>query len=153
MMNPELRNARLNLDRRLSQLKPEDRFKAPPRGWSKAIRTAIGMTGVQFAARLGVAPQTADALERSETNGTIQLATLRRAADALDCVLVYAFVPKTSLEEAVNDRARKLALKHLAEVSHSMKLEGQNTGDDDLEERIQDYIRNHLAERDLWRMP
>lgn len=153
MMNPELRNARRNLDRRLSQLKPEDRFKVPPKGWSKAIRTAIGMTGVQFAARLGVTPQTADALERSETNGTIQLATLRRAADALDCTLVYAFVPKTSLDEAVNDRARKLALNHLSKVAHSMKLEGQNTGGDDLEERIQDHIRNHLAERDLWRVP
>jgi hypothetical protein len=31
-----------------------------------------------------------------------------------------------------------------------MKLEAQETGDTDLEERIEAYIRNHLKERDLW---
>jgi len=153
MKNRELYNARRNLDRRLAPLKPEERFKVPPKGWSKAIRTALGMTGVQFAKRLGVSPQTADALERSEANGKIQLETLRRAAEALDCNLVYALVPKKSLEQSVNDRARKLALSNLARVSHTMKLEAQETDSSGLEERIEDYIRNYITERDLWNLP
>src|SRR5262245_57390023 len=92
--------ARQRLDERLAALKPTDRFRAPPRGWIRAIRDALGMTGVQFARRLRVRPQSLDAVERSEANGTIQLKTLRRAAEALDCTLVYALVPNSSLEEA-----------------------------------------------------
>jgi predicted DNA-binding mobile mystery protein A len=59
------------------------------------------MTGVQFARRLRIRPQSAEAVEKSEANGTIQLQSLRRAAEALDCTLVYALVPKTSLEGVV----------------------------------------------------
>lgn len=152
MKNRELTNARRNLDQRLAPLKPEERFKAPPRGWSKAIRTALGMTGVQFAKRLGVSPQTADALERSEADGKIQLETLRRAAEALDCTLVYALVPKKNLQQAINDRARKLALRHLSQVAHTMKLEAQETNGNDLEQNIEDYIRDHVSERDIWNL-
>jgi predicted DNA-binding mobile mystery protein A len=113
MMNRELQNARRTLDKRLAKLKPVEQFKSPPRGWSKAIRTALGMTGAQFAKRLSVSPPTVVSLERSEANGKIQIETLRRAAEALDCTLVYAFVPKTSLEQNINGRARKRAMEHL----------------------------------------
>ena len=79
--------------------------------------------------------------------------SLSRAAEALDCNLVYALVPKKSLEQSVNDRARKLALSNLARVSHTMKLEAQETDSSGLEERIEDYIRNYITERDLWNLP
>ena len=143
--------ARQRLDERLMPLKPEDRFRAPPKGWIKAIREALGMTGVQFAGRLGVSPQSIDALEKSEANGTAQLNTLRRAADELGCMLVYALVPKTSLEGAVAERARKIAIQEMGRVAHTMKLEAQETGDEDIEARIEAYIRDTLKERDLWR--
>ncbi len=94
-MKKSMRNkARVRLDERLLPLKPEDRFRVPPKGWIRAIRDAIGMTGVQFAKRLGVRPQSVDGLEKSEANGSIKLDTLRRAAEELDCTLVYALVPK-----------------------------------------------------------
>ena len=54
--NPKQR-ARQRLDGRLLALKPEDRFHAPPKGWLRAIRDAVGMTGVQFAKRLDSAPE------------------------------------------------------------------------------------------------
>jgi len=75
--------ARQRLDERLQPLKPVDRFRSPPKGWLRAIRDALGMTGVQFAGRLGIRPQSVEALERSEANGAIQLKTLRRAAALL----------------------------------------------------------------------
>ena len=50
-------HARQRLDERLSPLKPEDRFHPPPKGWIRAIRDTIGMTGAQLASRLGVRPQ------------------------------------------------------------------------------------------------
>lgn len=150
-MKRDSRNkARKRLDERLLPLKPEDRFRAPPKGWIRAIRDALGMTGVQFAAKLGVRPQSVDALEKSEANGSIKLDTLRRAAEALDCTVVYALVPNTSLEEMVRSRARTIAMRDLGRVSHTMKLEAQGTGDADLETRIDAYIRDNLNERDLW---
>jgi predicted DNA-binding mobile mystery protein A len=111
------------------------------------------MTGVQYAARLKIRPQSLEALERSEATGAIQLKTLRRAAEALDCTLVYALVPNSSLEEAVRARARKIAVRDLGRVAHTMKLEAQSTSDANLEDRIEAYIRDQLKERDLWNEP
>ena len=145
--------ARQRLDARLLAIKPEDRFRPPPKGWVRAIREALGMTGVQFAARLGIRPQSVEALEKSEANGAIQLKTLRRAAEALDCTLVYALVPNTSLDRVVRERARKIAMRDLGRVAHTMKLEAQETGDADLEARIDAYIRNTLKEREIWNEP
>lgn len=142
--------ARQRLDDRLAPLKPAERFRAPPKGWVRAIRDALGMTGVQFAKRLRISPQSVEALEKSEASGTIKLDTLRRAAEALDCTLVYALVPNDSLEGAVRTRARQIALRDLARVAHTMKLEAQETGDATLEARIEAYIRDTLKERDLW---
>jgi predicted DNA-binding mobile mystery protein A len=149
-MKKELgQRARQSIDERLSGLKPEDRFRPPPKGWIRAIRDALGMTGVQLAARMKVRPQTVEALEKSESLGSVQLSTLRRAAEALDCTLVYALVPNSSLEEAVKERARKIAQHDLERVAHTMKLEAQETGDAGREERIEEYIRS-LKDRDLW---
>ncbi len=144
--------ARQAIDKRLSGLKPENRFTPPPKGWIRAIRDALGMTGVQLAKRLSVRPQTVDALERSEASGSIQLGTLRRAAAALDCTLVYALVPNSSLEGAVAARAHMIAVREFERVAHTMKLEAQETGNAGKEERIEDYARS-LDVRRLWDEP
>lgn len=153
MGNEARQRARQRLDERLLSSKPEDCLTPPPNGWIKAIREALGMTAVQFARRLHVKPQTAEALEKREAAGTIQLNTLRRAAEALDCRLVYALVPKSSLEGAVRERARAIAVRELGRVARTMALEAQATGDADLEARVESYIRNELRERDLWNEP
>lgn len=147
------KRARERLDERLAPLKPGERFRAPPKGWVRAIRDALGMSGVQYARRLRVRPPSVAALEASEENGTIQLKTLRRAAEALDCTLVYALVPNDSLEGAVRVRARKIALRDLGRVAHTMKLEAQETPDGATDERLEAYIRDRVKERDLWDEP
>ena len=59
--------------------------------------------------------------------------TLVRVADALECELVYALVPRRgSLEEIVNSRARKVATSLVERIAGSMALEAQPT---DVEER------------------
>lgn len=138
------------LDERLASAKPIDRLMPPPKGWIRAIRDAIGMSGSQLGKRMGVAQQTVTAIEQSEENGTIQIQTLRKVAEALGGRLVYAIVPDTSLEAIIRDRARELALKALTRVSHTMRLEDQETSKTDLEARIDDFIRNELRDRDLW---
>lgn len=147
------RHSRQRLDERLAVLKPENRFDAPPKGWIRAIREAIGMSGVQLASRLGIRPQTVQTIEISEAAGSIQVDTLRRAAEALDCTLVYALVPKTSLENSVRRRARNIAIRDLQRISHSMRLEAQETGDAKIEDRIEAYIRDEIKDRDLWNEP
>lgn len=149
-MNTALRTrARTRLDERLSVLRAPE-LAPPPKGWIKAVREALGMTGQQFAARMGIKPPTVIDLEKSEALGTIQLKTLSRAADALGCKLVYALVPRTSLQDAVEARARKIAMRALKRVAHTMKLEDQSVAESDLERQIQNYIRNEIKDRDLW---
>ena len=81
----------------------------PEGGWIREIRAALGMSGRQLAARMGLSQSAVSQLEQSELDGRVQLETLGRAAAALDCDLVYALVPRTSLEETVRTRARVLA--------------------------------------------
>lgn len=145
--------ARERLDERLGPLKAAERFRAPPKGWVRAIRDALGMSGVQYARRLRIQPSSVAALEASEENGAIQLKTLRRAAAALDCTLVYALVPNDTLGGAVRARARKIALRDLERVAHTMKLEAQDTPNSSTDERVEAYIRDNLKERDIWNEP
>jgi predicted DNA-binding mobile mystery protein A len=144
--------ARKRLDERLATVKPDD-LLPPPKGWIRAIRDALGMSGSQLASRLHVRAQTVDAIEKSEASDTIQLKTLKRAAAALDCTLVYALVPKTSLQDFVKTRARKIAVRDLQRVDHTMKLEAQETSNADIEARIDAYIRDTVKDRDLWNEP
>lgn len=149
-MDRTLKRARAALDKRLSPIRPTDRFTTPPKGWVRAIRDALGMSGAQLARRMEISPQAVASLEQSEASDSIRLETLRKAAAALDCELVYALVPNTSLEDMVAKRARELALEAIGGVSHSMAMEDQRVADDDLEERIAIFIRETLRDRDLW---
>ena len=80
--------ARKSLDKRFQQYSPLSETPRPQRGWIRAIRTALGMTGVQLARRMEVAPSRIDALERGEVDGTLTMSTLEKAAAALDCSVV-----------------------------------------------------------------
>jgi predicted DNA-binding mobile mystery protein A len=124
-MSPEAL-ARRHLDRRLEPLRANAAALArPPRGWVRAIRDALGMTTRQFASRLGVAQSVAVDLERRELRESVSLGTLRQAAEALDCRLVYALVPNRSLEDTLLARARQQAAVQLAHAHHTMSLEDQ----------------------------
>src|SRR5271163_949466 len=118
-------HSRSQLDERFTELGPPKRYAAPVRGWIKAIREALGMSSAQLAKRLGIKQPSLVDLEHSEAKGTIELATLRRVAEALDCTLVYALVPNKPLESTIRDRVRSFARRRRAPVEHSMLLEDQ----------------------------
>src|ERR1700693_1868187 len=101
--------SRSQLDERFRELGPATRYTPPVRGWIKALREALGMSTAQLAKRLGIRQPSLVALEQSEAKGTIELATLRRVAEALDCTLVYALVPHKPVEAMVRDRAPAFA--------------------------------------------
>ncbi|MDP8227029.1 MAG: mobile mystery protein A [Candidatus Celaenobacter polaris] len=117
---------RAQLDQTLSVLRPLLDTPIPLKGWIRAIRNAIGMSGRQLADRLGVTKQSASLIERREIAGTATIKTLRNTAEALDCIFIYGFIPKISLEETVRDQAKKVASARLARASHTMSLENQS---------------------------
>jgi predicted DNA-binding mobile mystery protein A len=146
----QLEKARDSLDRRLAALRPVDRFDRPSRGWVRAIRDALGMSTTQMARRLGVDQSNVVRLEQSEMNDTVRLGTLRRAAEALDCTLVYALVPKSSLTDAVAAQTRKVAAAELASVEHTMLLEAQDLDDEGRDKRVAEYAAGLIDDRRLW---
>jgi predicted DNA-binding mobile mystery protein A len=149
-MRANAAHARKRLDERLASGRRQDDLQPPPKGWVRAIRNALGMSGAQLGKRIGVSAQTVDALEKSETAGTLQLKNLRRLAEAMDCTLVYALVPNRPLTQMVDERAREIALHDLSRVAHTMRLEAQETGNEGIEDRIDAYIRENVSDRDLW---
>ena len=126
--------------------------KAPFKGWIRSIREAIGMSGRQLAQRIQVEPSRIPEMEKAETQGNITVKSLRRAAEAMDCELVFAFVPKTSLEVSLRSQARKAAREKLGTVSHTMRLEDQGLSvreDAELQDKlVEDWVRN--PPRWLW---
>ena len=127
-------SARKQIDKRLNTLRNADELSPPPRGWIKAIREALGMTSTQLGRRLGVRQPAVLGYEKAEASKSITLDSLERAANALDCHLVYALVPREPLESLVAERARKIAAKRMRSVTHSMALEGQRvaTGEENV---------------------
>lgn len=151
-MKPEYRTIRIRQnDKSISE--PVDTLRVPKAGWIREIRDAIGMTRRQLARRLRVTPQSADELETGEVAGSITVARLRRAADALDCRLVYALVPKQgSLDALVRERAELVARRLVLEVEQSMRLEDQGRDTETLREEIR-FRAEELARkpgRALW---
>ena len=133
--------ARSHLDERFRDLGPATRYASPVRGWIKAVREALGMSTAQLAKRLGVKQPSVIALQQSEAKGTIELATLRRVAEALDCTLVYALVPNQPLEAIVRDRARTFVRRRREPVEHSMLLEDQQLTAKDAGARLDEIVR------------
>lgn len=133
--------SRSHLDKRFEEMGPIVRYDAPIRGWIRAVREALGMTTMQLANRLGVKQPSVAAMEKSEAKGTIELATLRRVAEALDCTLVYALVPNKTLEASVRDRARAFERLRRHPIEHSMRLENQSVKGKNVEARLDEVVR------------
>ena len=127
--------------------------RAPGQGWVSTIRRALGISSAQLAARLQISRQSLDALEVREAAGTTTVEALRRAADALDCDLVYALIPRQgSLEDMVSAQARRLAERLVGRAGHTMALEQQAVAASETEQQIAVLTRRLLAEwpRGLW---
>ena len=125
----------------------------PPRGgWVRTIREALGMSAQQLGARIRVARQTVENLERSEAQGKITLESLNKLAGALGCRVVYALVPEKPLAEIQHDRAREIAEGLVKSASHSMNLEAQSVSDKERRRQSERMVETllHGNPRKLW---
>jgi predicted DNA-binding mobile mystery protein A len=116
---------REQLDQALKRFKVLQAMNIPPKGWMRAIRDALGMNGRQFAQRMSVSPARISKMESDEVAGAVTLKTLQRAAEALDCRLVYGLVPRTTLEDSVKKQIAVYAEQRFNRISHTMALEDQ----------------------------
>lgn len=104
----------------------------PPRkGWIRAIRDALGISTRQLGDRLGVSKSRITRIEQDEVSGSVTLKTMRRMADVFDCVFVYGFVPRKTLEDTLKNQAIHVAKKRMARVVHTMVLEDQGLSEDE----------------------
>jgi predicted DNA-binding mobile mystery protein A len=84
--------------------------------------------------------------------GGVTLAKLSEVAAALECTLVYALVPNTTLEDTVQRQAHRVAREQLGYVGTTMALEDQGVGAEGRDAYLEDLAQT-LVERNnqLWR--
>jgi predicted DNA-binding mobile mystery protein A len=123
------------LDRALAPFRSANAPR-PPKGWIRAIREALGLSSAELAARMKTNRSLIVQQEKAEADDRITLKSLRAFASALDCDLIYAFVPRAgNLQELVDARERTAAKTNVLGVEHSMALENQASGN--LEQAIE----------------
>lgn len=144
--------ARKHLDKKLSPLRDSKALLRPPKGWVKALREALGMTAEQLARRIGVTKPRVYEIERAELSGSITLDSLERAAQAMDCQLVYALIPRQPLQTMVEQRALLEAKKRMRAAAHTMTLEDQAVEVTELREQIEALAKELLNQKGsiLW---
>ncbi|HEY9687403.1 MAG TPA: mobile mystery protein A [Coleofasciculaceae cyanobacterium] len=149
--------ARRHLDERFAQIGSPMTFTRPLKGWIRAIRDALGMSSTQLARRLGVPQSRVVAIEKGELSGALTLNTLYRVADAMDCQLVYALVPKDdlSLMKIVEFRAYDKARAIMDQTRHTMSLEEQSVKGKELAAQFHKLTEKILQDspRKLWDEP
>lgn len=147
-----IKTQRTSLDEKLRAFSDTKGLINPKAGWVRAVREALGMTTAQLAERMGIQQSGVTLLEQREVAKKVSLETLQRAAHAMNCELVYALVPKDSLEKIVDDQAAKSAKEILKRTVHTMDLELQGAGQAETKlhhDELVTELKNKLDRR-LW---
>jgi predicted DNA-binding mobile mystery protein A len=127
----------------------------PKTGWLKSIRNALGLSTRQLAELMKVSPNSVSQLETNEIKHTATLKNLSKAAEAMDCELIYWIQPKSprsSFDEILDQKALFLAQKIAKGVAHSMSLEEQKVANQITENQIKTLAQELKRDLDprLW---
>ena len=120
--------------------------------WFQIIRESLGMSTRYLAKKLGITPGRVAQLQKAESDGSITLRNLQKIAKALECEMIYAFVPKESLENIIETKAKEIAKERINRVAHSMSLEQQGTSNDALKVQYDELVQELIAQhpKKLW---
>lgn len=113
------------LDEALKPFGPLKQRPPPRQGWARTLREALGMSLRQLADRAGLSTTAVRSVEINEARRKVQLRSLEALADAMDCDLVYALIPRSSLQSSLERQAGRVADRMMERVSGSMALEAQ----------------------------
>lgn len=143
---------REQLDNRLKNLKKLSSASNPDTGWIRTLREALGMSAKQLGKRVGLGQPRISRLEGAEIEGDLKLSTLKKIAEGLNMKFVYVFIPEQGLETMVYDQARKIAIKRMAKVNHTMRLEEQELSNEEKAKALDDLTQKILIEepKDFW---
>jgi predicted DNA-binding mobile mystery protein A len=108
------------------------------------------MSQEALARRLGTSGPAVGKLEKAELDGGITVAKLADVARALDCTLVYALVPHSTLDETVQRQARRVAAEALGYVGTTMELEDQAVESDRLADQLEAEAQRVIAANRQW---
>ncbi len=117
----------------------------PGIGWIRTIRTALRMSQAELATILQMNQKSLHQLEISEANMKIRLESLEKVANALDCELIYALVPRHALQDRYRDRAHAIATAQLANIANTMELENQGVT---ISKKMVDDLTDDLIKND-----
>lgn len=136
------------LDAQLREWKSvSKKFGRPRLGWVKTVRLALNMSAAQLADRLNLTRSRINQLENAEIHDAVTLRTLKEVANAMECELVYAIVPKHStVENIIKARSEAIAQAMVKRVAHSMSLEAQTVNTDMLKQQKEELAKKLRAE-------
>ncbi len=141
------------MDKKLQKWLPLRIEKRPQIGWLKAVRGALGISSRQLAQIVGIDMSAILRLEEREPEGKVTLEMLNRAAQAMNCKVIYAIVPRDehdNLEAIIDIKSRKAAKDLLQKVEHSMRLEDQGSPNSMLElDKLSQSIKEKMDPR-IW---
>lgn len=148
------RAARSSIDAKFAAVPDIAAVLAKPRaGWVRTIREALGMTLSDLASRVSVDTSTLSRIEANEAAGKSNLETLQKLAEALNCELVYALVPKSGLQASVDRQAREVAGAYVFRTQQTMAFEEQSLRAEELESLTDQLASELIDSKGLWRNP
>ena len=142
---------RQHLDAKIRQLAPLLQVQAPPAGWIRAIRKALGISMQQLGNKLGTSKQAIMEMEKREQAGAITLNSLREVAKTMDLQLVYALIPREgSLDALIERRAYDLAKQIVLRAAQTMHLEDQGNAPERINQAIEERASAIQQEMPKW---
>lgn len=148
-MKPKDSLAIAQVNRRLRAIRKIIPYTQVRPGWIRYIRSSLNMTLKQLAEKTGLSLPSIAQAERSETAGRASIATLKKMANAMECEFIYAFVPKTDIDELMKQAARAKAKRTLTSADIHMTLEDQRV-EQSMQERVELLANKLLEKGDVW---
>jgi predicted DNA-binding mobile mystery protein A len=137
------------VSRRLEELRPMQLHTKGISSWIEYVRLGLGMSLSQLAARVGVAQSSLSGSIKLEKEGRITVKKLKEIAEAMDCELVYGFVPKIKIEDMMREQATKKTMGLMDQADSHMALEDQKVTLDK-KERMKDLVEERIYSKYLW---
>lgn len=124
----------------------------PPEGWIATLRKALGMSGAEVAARMGVSRNAIYQAERNERDGAITINQMQKLAEAMGGRFVYAIVPEGSVDDVIRSQALRKAEARVRRVSAHMALEKQSLPSAQARRRIEELAGELVRDMppDFW---
>lgn len=118
-------------------------------GWIKYMRSILGLTLKELGKRAGLSTPGVANAERRENEGKITLEKLEKIANAMECELVYAFIPKDNISDLLRKKAIEKARKSILKADIHMSLEDQKVNEE-LELRIERLAEKLIKKGKVW---